>query len=144
MPRAPKVPKEPRVPSWSVWRHKTEDWVTTDLAGTLRPYYDYTLKQNVLSPYKAEDFEQNNPLLFEHKAVLLFKRISSGRSKLNFIFEDLERPKGTHIILPDEFARLMTTTTFHQGAIKGVWKFAKKGSTTAIYLVRELFDEDEE
>lgn len=140
MPRT-KTPKEPKVPSWSVWKHK-EGWVTTNVKEHLRKY-DYARRLWVATDLKEEDFEAHNPNVFRHRAAIAFHRVVSGRSRLNFIFKDLEHDDVFYTMLPQEFQRLMTTVTFYQGAVHGIWKFAKKGSTTAIYMEREIEDEED-
>jgi hypothetical protein len=146
MPRQPKAPKPPKRPSWSIWRHKQKGWLTFELPYLLKSEWGWDAKTNarveVKSKYVAEDFEELNPAEYTHRATLKFDGIYSGRSAVNFEFRDLEGGQSFSMLLR-EFERVMKIVDFHQGALSGIWKFEKHGSSVGICLVRELLDEEE-
>jgi len=143
MPRKAAAPKPPKRPSWSIWRHKKEGWLTFYLEGHLRPEYDWQTKTHKPPKYSINEFEQLNPAEFTLKATLQFEKLRKHQSALNFEFRCLET--GAHyVMLTRGFEHVLKTSYFHKGAIKGLWKFEKYGGSVGIYLVKELDDDDED
>jgi len=140
------TPKRPKRPSWSIWRHKKEGWITFYLEGHLEPEMRWDPIANkhvkVLPKVKADEFENINPSDYIFKASLKFTGLYLGRSAVNFEFKSLET--GEHyIMLPKEFERVFKNSYFHKGVISGLWRFQKCGSTIGVCLIKELDDDDE-
>lgn len=147
MPRKVVAPKPPKRPSWSVWRHKKEGWITCYVEGHLKPEYRWdpaTRTQVAVPPkYVQDDFEALNPAEFTFKATLQFYYLYTGRSAVNFEFRDLQTSRG-YTMLAKEFERVFKECYFHKGAIRGLWRFEKHGSSVGIYLVKELDDDEDD
>lgn len=147
MPRKIATPKPPKRPSWSIWRHKKEGWITCYVEGHLKSEYrwDTTTRTQVEIPpkYIQDDFETLNPADFTFKATLQFHDLYAGRSAVNFIFRDLQTDR-SYSMFPSEFERVFKNCYFHKGVIQGLWRFEKHGSSVGIYLVEELDDDEED
>lgn len=124
VPRKSAVPKLPKRPAWSIWKHRETGGI----------YFIPRVLQNL---------EEIDPTDFRFITTLKYVGCSIGGSSVNFCFEDLEHGGARFLVLPREFDKIMRSSTFYQGVMRGIWRFEKHGTTVAAYLVRELVDEDE-
>lgn len=132
--------KSKKPSKWKVWQHKTQGWYTYDLSWTLAPKYNWKIKMHESSPHTAEDFVEIDPHEHTFKADLKFRGIATGRSAVNFSFEDLKTGE-SFVMLLREFEDIMKRVTFNNGHISGIWRFEKCGTSIGICLVKELLDE---